>query len=1370
SFDGIEEIDGAGADIRVGRDGRLDLTGVTLSNVGALVGDRGAETILGTAGDDRIDGRHGFDSVFYAGPVQGYTIEITGEMSAVIESPESGRDSLIGIEAVVFDNYTLRLDGENNAPIGGLDRLVVGEDAALTLPTSDLMANDFDPDGDAFSVTGVGSDAIGIRLEDGMVTLDPAGEFEALGAGQTAEITARYTTTDAEGAQGRGAIAITVEGANDAPVAGADTAATVESVPVSGNVLANDTDVDTGAVLRVTQVAGDAAGVGHPVTLPSGATLTLGADGSYSYNPNEAFAFLALGTTTTDTISYTVSDEHGTTDTQSLTVTITGDNDAVIDADETYSVVVGGTLSQGAATGLLANATDIDLADVVQVVGADSLSEQTGSSGGTFVLAADGSFRFNPGADFNDVGFGESRVTTLDYIVTDGNGSTDSSTVEVTVNGSPFDPFTEGEARFTQFDASDEAALVLRTVTGTFDQRKQLDVFDTLAERAARSEFDLSTLFDFTLLDIDQSIAISLGAGGASLTTVGDQSGDGVLNDSIADAIAAFGGGLAAVTRPIGPIAASPTIDAVFDLEIDLGFDLDMATLGEAVFFQPIRIDLAAPETIGANDAFILRSTNLHSLTPETAIETVGLGSIVVENTFDISDTTISHLGYEIETRDFGPFAFDGLASKDFAFLAEFKLADAIEATKAAISTLVADINDVFGKSLPDPTDLLDRLVDIDVAGLAQGVIGGTVDIAAIRAEVAAAAGSGDPASANPLEVVRKLVDQLLEAGQADLSTLTSLDGVVTNARALYELGQRTVLNQFDAFTAEGTGLFFLPSADNPDEMIAVSGADVQAAAEQEGIAARVQSALAELQAIAYAPFDGVSVDFALPIDNVETISGFSPDDSNVFGAEARAGTQGIEVVQETKLASVAIDFETVALSLIEELLKEADDTPQTKALKNYLEFAKAAQLAAEQGVEAEMVLKPAELVAAALDQAFRAINTAGETLDSFVPGDFYTKVNGVSGAQTIEQLDAAIDASVSALLGPQGLAGGLDRILEGVTSLPGIPQLEAILGQLESAFSSIGINEYGAGAFTSALEGAQRAIGTLNGFGFSIDLGFYSINVYPFRGVTGTPLSIINRAVDAAADGVTAVASAGEVAANLSSVISGLRTANFNTISAFADDLADGLKSLARGAELAAELTADFVDAKIDADLSIVQRAVFDPDEVSVTYGIGGFEIAAGVGEAVGMYAVGTAGDTVTGHATYAFNGDVDYDYRLKIDVDPRLNFFDSDLAAEVFMGKLQSEGASPDASFSDEFVFLSLNDGDPREAINNPVIDIEVDVTGAITDQLRATFQERFGFDVPDGVVLEDGEIFLFALEDIALGMDDFGKVTESFDILLS
>ncbi|MCI2401192.1 hypothetical protein MN188_17520, partial [Aliiroseovarius sp. N1Y82] len=67
SFDGIEEIDGAGADIRVGRDGRLDLTGVTLSNVGALVGDRGGETILGTAGADRLVGGRGGDLMRGAG-------------------------------------------------------------------------------------------------------------------------------------------------------------------------------------------------------------------------------------------------------------------------------------------------------------------------------------------------------------------------------------------------------------------------------------------------------------------------------------------------------------------------------------------------------------------------------------------------------------------------------------------------------------------------------------------------------------------------------------------------------------------------------------------------------------------------------------------------------------------------------------------------------------------------------------------------------------------------------------------------------------------------------------------------------------------------------------------------------------------------------------------------------------------------------------------------------------------------------------------------------------------------------------------------------------------------------------------------------
>ena len=75
--------------------------------------------------------------------------------------------------------------------------------------------------------------------------------------------------------------------------------------PVTGNVLVNDSDVDAGSVLSVAN-AGTYVG--------TYGTLTLGANGAYTYTVNEADSAvqaLKVGESVTDTFNYTVSDGVG---------------------------------------------------------------------------------------------------------------------------------------------------------------------------------------------------------------------------------------------------------------------------------------------------------------------------------------------------------------------------------------------------------------------------------------------------------------------------------------------------------------------------------------------------------------------------------------------------------------------------------------------------------------------------------------------------------------------------------------------------------------------------------------------------------------------------------------------------------------------------------------------------------------------------------------------------------------------------------------------------------------------------------------------------------------------------------------------------
>lgn len=80
--------------------------------------------------------------------------------------------------------------------------------------------------------------------------------------------------------------------------------------------------------MSVTQVNGQAASVNTPITLASGATLRVNGNGSFSYDPRGHFDQLRSGESTTETFTYEMSDREGATASATVTITITGVNDA----------------------------------------------------------------------------------------------------------------------------------------------------------------------------------------------------------------------------------------------------------------------------------------------------------------------------------------------------------------------------------------------------------------------------------------------------------------------------------------------------------------------------------------------------------------------------------------------------------------------------------------------------------------------------------------------------------------------------------------------------------------------------------------------------------------------------------------------------------------------------------------------------------------------------------------------------------------------------------------------------------------------------------------------------------------------------------
>ena len=97
---------------------------------------------------------------------------------------------------------------------------------------------------------------------------------------------------------------------NNAPVAADDAFVTDELTTVSGNVLSNDSDPD-GDVITVTGVQGGTVGEAFEVTTSQGHTgmVTLQADGTFTFDPDESFEALAQDEQDSFELTYTISDD-----------------------------------------------------------------------------------------------------------------------------------------------------------------------------------------------------------------------------------------------------------------------------------------------------------------------------------------------------------------------------------------------------------------------------------------------------------------------------------------------------------------------------------------------------------------------------------------------------------------------------------------------------------------------------------------------------------------------------------------------------------------------------------------------------------------------------------------------------------------------------------------------------------------------------------------------------------------------------------------------------------------------------------------------------------------------------------------------------
>ena len=333
--------------------------------------------------------------------------------------------------------FTITINGSNDAPTDATASVTAAVSGDQVLATG-ILPHPADPNiHDVLSFVPLAAEAGSYGTltlaADGSWTYtlnNAADAVRQLGAGATLTDTITYQVADNHGATGNATLSVTIYGVNDLPAVAAATASVTEDTAAAASgILPAPTDPDSGDSVSFVPIAGGAGLFG---------TLNLDADGHYTYTLNNSLAAvqgLGEGQTLTDTFIYTVTDAHGGTGSNTLTVTINGVNDspsvAAATADVTEDV-------QTLVTGTLPAPHDQDNYGVPNDI--LSFTPQIAEPGayGSLTLNADGTYTYilnNALPAVQNLNAGNTLTDTFTYTVTDNHGGTGSNTLTVTIHG-----------------------------------------------------------------------------------------------------------------------------------------------------------------------------------------------------------------------------------------------------------------------------------------------------------------------------------------------------------------------------------------------------------------------------------------------------------------------------------------------------------------------------------------------------------------------------------------------------------------------------------------------------------------------------------------------------------------------------------------------------------------------------------------------------------------------------------------------------------------------------------------------------------------------------------------------------------------------
>ncbi|MDH3666726.1 MAG: Ig-like domain-containing protein [Paracoccaceae bacterium] len=433
---------------------------------------------------------------------------------------------------------------DNGAPSAADDSYAVDEGAGLG---GDVLGNDSDPDGDPLTVTAINGQAVNVGSQialasgalltvnaSGTFSYDQNGAFDALNDGETGNDSFTYTISDGQGGTDTATVNITVNGAGTlsgpAPMLIDFEGAAPGPYAGSGGLAFSGLDVQAnsamgGARLGSTGPDGDATitATGEDFDFDSAlfrsvdgrARVTVQAwddgvqVGQVSFRVRSDRDKLREFNAQFDSIDEVriIANEEILIDDLNFIATGGGAPDPGPDPDPGPGNNAPTALDDAASTAesaiasgnALTNDTDPD-GDALTVTtfagGTGAGGSATLASGATVTMLSDGTFDYDPNGAFDALNAGENAADSFDYVISDGNGGTDTGTVNVTITGEG--GVVPNSDIFEDFeDGVGESGLVFTNTVLTSQDPGVVSGSQAGASTGDQIIFSMATSFDF---------------------------------------------------------------------------------------------------------------------------------------------------------------------------------------------------------------------------------------------------------------------------------------------------------------------------------------------------------------------------------------------------------------------------------------------------------------------------------------------------------------------------------------------------------------------------------------------------------------------------------------------------------------------------------------------------------------------------------------------------------------------------------------------------------------------------------------------------------------------------------------------------------